>query len=283
MVFITDGRKNDKWDFSKSKSKVSMESPPILPSSTDKQPRSLEEIEKTLYGAFLKLRDGKVNLAEYEATHENPMLVIKAFCLQRAPNLKPPYTLEEVDAFQTKLGQNLDFSLYKYLTEISRETVFGYHRHTIELQVPICEHVLGTTDRQHGKLLNPEKKPSTLLRIANDGCAFSKAMVIKGEFLGSVWALSDDKPELIAPYFDTWLIMGMKRQIISMMHDNRVKEAGGQKEYMEQRRKAASNYKRDRKKKQASKEVTAKLIALRKEMEAMREKLDAKQVTSSSI
>ena len=253
-----------------------MEGSPLTNDSPINEPELPRPIEKTFLGGFLKLRDGHINQADYEAMRADPSVAIKAFCLHRTADLKPPYSIEEVDAFEEKLGQSLD-SLKTYLTEVSRETVFGYYRHLIALKVPTQERILGTATKERRALFNPEQTPSTLLRITTDGCAFSKALVIKGHFLGTVWALSDDEPELIAPDFETWLYMGMKHVMVDMMHKKRIEEAGGKAAYMEQRRKAAADKKAATKKPRsaAQKESLRKLHEMHEQIKNLQAKMKA--------
>lgn len=231
--------------------------------SPDKQAKPPQPIEKTFFGGFLKLRDGTIDMTEYEKMRADPSVAIKAFCLHRTADLKPPYTLREVKGFEEDLGESLG-ALGTYLTEVSREIVFGYYRHVIALEIPTQERILGTVTKQRGCLMNSEQHPSTLLRITTDGCAFSKALVIKGHFLGAVWALSDDEPELIAADFQSWLYMGMKQVMVAMMHAARVKEAGGQSAYMEQRRKAAAERKASYKTKEKLKGAGDRSLKLKK-------------------
>lgn len=219
-------------------------------------------------------------MTQYETMRTNPSVAIRAFCLHKTPDLKPSYTLEEVEAFEKQLGEPLGL-LGIYLTEVSRETVFGYYRHLIMLEVPTRERILGTATKQRGNLMNSEQLPSTLLRITTDGCAFSKALVIKGHFLGTVWALSDDEPELIAADFESWLCMGMKQVMISMLPAANVKEAGGIKEYNEQQRKKYDEQKKIRqaeirkKRAMAEKEWIAKMQAMLKEAKDLTAKMKA--------
>lgn len=272
-----------------------MEGSPNTDSSPDKTAESLETIEKSFYGAFLKLRDGHINLEEYRAAAENFPIVIKSFCQSRIQGvadkypLKPPYTLEEVDALRGAAGWDLGF-LGTYLTEVSRECVFGYHRHVITLDLETHERILGDVKSTSKVYSNPDRKSSILKRIAEDGCAFSKAIVIKGHFRESIWNISDDEPEMIALDFKSWLLCGCKLQLMDMMRKQKIKEAGGIKEYREKQREVYEKSRAEKKEarkversekiaalKKSEKEILQKVRELRKEIADLRQDMAAKQ------
>lgn len=159
-------------------------------------------------------------------------------------HLKPPFTKEELDACLLEKNINIPVSFYRYLTEVSRELVFGAYPVEIYLSVfPTREEkekiTLNDIDSIYSDFYNSwveieentcdENKPylddirNVMIDISHSGCSGWTVIYLgSGNLYGSVWYYDgSDDDYFVKRYktFDDYLIYHMKQAFEENLRD----------------------------------------------------------------
>lgn len=117
--------------------------------------------------------------------------------LRAGDDLLPPYSLEEVVAFEKKIGRRLPAGFRTYLLYVSRETCHAMYRTFINLTAEVEGDHDGRLQRMSVEDIIAEDRDfsdvynGTLL-IGQDGCIFDHHMVVRGDYEGLVFEDNDD-------------------------------------------------------------------------------------------
>lgn len=113
--------------------------------------------------------------------------------------LADPYTLEEIEAYEKHIDERLPEDLRKYLLYVSREFVYDSSYPQIchlTKDNGICK-IPEDKDFIYIDYDNDEDETDGMLRIAEDGCAFNKYIVVKGSHKGTIWWTNGDSLMLL--------------------------------------------------------------------------------------
>jgi hypothetical protein len=141
-------------------------------------------------------------------------------------DLKPPYTLEEVDALEQSQGITLPVDLKTYLTTVSRELFVTSYPMVFSLRATIEGEFNVPAEKRYWDfgncLLHPNDDCTCVkdmttggtLEIGDGGCTDTDLIVLKGatHYYGSVWRVGGDSVYHSYPTFWEYVYEPIKRE-----------------------------------------------------------------------